>query len=1139
MKVRVALLATVLGGVALAAVGSSAGAVTAKTAQAAADATSPVIVVLNNQVSNLPATPALVGQRANAVDSTQQPLINQLASSGARDVQSYTVLNAVSADVSASEQAQLQSNPAVAEVVPDGLIHLAPAQSSPNQAPSPSPVGSSPQSACAPTGQVQLDPQALEAINADSDVATAPTARSLGATGAGVTVAFIADGVDIKNPDFLRNGKSVFTDYEDFSGEGLGVATGGGEAFLDASSIAAQGNKVYDVSHYSDLPLGQPCLIRVEGVAPGASLVGLDIFGKEDTGFTSEFLQAIDYAVATDHVNVLNESLGNNYYPDDQADVDVIKQANDQAVAAGTTVVVSTGDAGVTSTIGSPSSDPNVISAGASTTYRTDRQIGFGGGHFAGVTGWLDNNISSLSAGGFEPDGETVDVVAPGEYNWALCSTDLAQYSQCADAAGQAIGLQATGGTSESAPLTAGVAALVIQAFRSTHGGQSPTPAQVKQIITSTADDIGAPADQQGSGIVDAYRAVLAARNYGITLPVSPGSPSNTLAPPTFLTSPSQLHGIAPPGTPERLNETITNNSGATETLSVATRALGAYSQLGSQTVTLSDASSPKLTDWQGISDNYQTVSFVVPPGENRLNAAIAFQNNGAASGLNARVRLTLIDSQGRLAAYSVPQGDGNYGDVQVTNPAPGRWTAYVYSRNSAAGGTQGTVLFGAGVATYQAFGSVSPQTLTLAPHQSAPVTLTVQSPGQPGDSTGAILITPAPVLPPGVQPIVAPQTSTIPVTLRSLIPARPTTFNAVLTGGNGRASNLGETFYYELNMPAGVPEVNASITLPGAATAANNPFDAWLVDPQGDAVAFASNTLPGANGNIQVNGAQLHALSPAAGNWTLIVAFAPAVSGTALSQPFTVQTDEGPVLVTTNGLPNSATTRLKAGKASSYTVTLRNTGPSPELYFLDARLPTMTQLALAAFTGASTTEPLTVASNFPVYLVPPESTAFVATASTTGTQPIQFDTSYASGDPDIASNQGTSVSARVRGAPLAQGIWSIAPVEVGPFGPMGGPMETVDTTMTATTQAFDPAVSSPTGDLWQVGANLNAPFDPVVVNPGQTVSIPVTITPSGPAKSVVSGTLYVDDASLTLFTFSEPTGDQIAAIPYSYKIKK
>ena len=185
-------------------------------------------------------------------------------------------------------------------------------------------------------------------MHVDSDTPGAKTARSLGIDGSGVTVAYIADGVDTNDPDFIRaDGQHVFTDYEDFTGSGTAAPTGGGEAFIDSSSIAAQGRESYNISNYSALPLDKPCYVGVEGVAPGANLVGLIAF-TGDSGFNSTILQSINYAVSVDHVQVLNESFGSNQFPDDSASMDLIKQADEAATAAGTTVTVSSGDAGVT-----------------------------------------------------------------------------------------------------------------------------------------------------------------------------------------------------------------------------------------------------------------------------------------------------------------------------------------------------------------------------------------------------------------------------------------------------------------------------------------------------------------------------------------------------------------------------------------------------------------------------------------------------------------------------------------------------------------------------------------------------------------------------------------------------------------------
>jgi Subtilase family/Peptidase inhibitor I9 len=1097
----------------------------AATAQGQA-ATQRVIVIFKNQEPGLPATRADVGARRHALQSIQAPVTRQLSSFGARNVHSYTVLNAVSATVSSSQAAQLASNPAVSNVVPDQLIQLAPPQ---NGGSGGSQGGVPGSTLCAPNGQAQLNPQALETIHADSDVPGAQTARSLGFTGAGVTVGFIADGLDTNNPDFIRNGKSVFSDYEDFTGAGTNSPTGGEEAFGDASSIAAQGNQVYNVAGYGPHAVTGTCNIRVEGVAPGANLVGLVAFSN-DAGFNSSILAAIDYAVSTAHVNVLNESFGNNYYPDEMASLDALKQANDNAVAAGTTVVVSSGDAGITSTIGTPSTDPNVLSMGASTTYRIDLQDGYGGAQFPGITGYLSNNISSFSSGGFETDGRTIDAVAPGELNWALCSTNTAIYGDCFNYAGNPTPVIAFGGTSESAPLTAGEAALVIQAYRQGHGGASPTPAVVKQIIVSTTDDIGSPADQQGAGLIDAYKAVQAAESY--QTPSTASTPTGQ----TLLFGPTQLNAIDAPGSTERLTDTVTNNGSSAQAISLSTREVGDSTTVGSGKVTLSDGSSPKTTNWAGTPANYEPFTFRVPAGQDRLSVSAAFQNalsDFDGGYLNARVRITLVDPSGNLAAYSVPQGNGNYGNVQITSPQSGTWTGFIWSNISAAGGSTGPVLWGAQVAQYASFGRVSPQSMTLAPGQSKPVTLTVSTPATPGDAAGAIVVNQ------GAGPSFGRQ-STIPVTLRSVVPSGSQSFTQTLTGGNGRLSYAGQEFFYQLNVPARARVLNASIVL---ANNPNNPFTAFLINPSGSAQAQAANELFDSGSGTVTNtmGAQLHVLSPAPGTWTLAVAFAPQVSGTALTEPFTVSTNYRQVPTSSGGLPNSSSTRLKAGRAQTYNVSVTNNGPTTEEYFVDARSPGSAPLALTSLDGPDTTVPLTVFQNIPLYLVPTHSTQFTEVASTTGSNPIILDSSSPWGDPEVASNVGNPVSATLDGNPLTQSLWSIAPNVVGPFGATGPANESVATTMSVATAPFDPAVTSQSGDLWLASTDpsqLNG-LSPVVVGPHQTGTIPVTITPSGPAGSSVTGTLYVDDYNAIAFQgFLQPDGSDVAAIPYSYRVR-
>jgi hypothetical protein len=1124
----------------------------------------PVIVIMKSQLAQAPSGSRAAAVRAAAVSQSQAPLLAELQAVHATHIKLYQLVNSFAATVSAGEEARLRANPAVAEVVGDVTISGAqPAVAVPNTGPASatSAQGTTAQSAtasaaagpkahvipgaCGRNGQAQLDPEGLALTNTASQNPRQRTARSLGITGAGVKVAWIADGLDPDNVNFIRpDGTSVFDpatggDYEDFSGDGPGQVTGGDEAFLDANTIAGQGIHVYNVSGFTAQDDPSACNIRIEGVAPGASLVGLDVYGSYEDGTESSFLQAINYAVETDHVNVINESFGSSPFPDITA-LDVTKQFDDAAVAAGVVVTCSTGDGGASNTIVSPATDPKVIAVGASTDFRFYAQTNYAAARYFATTGWLDDNISALSSGGTDEADGTVDLVAPGDLSFASCSTNTAIYTECANFTGKASDIEDAGGTSESAPFVAGAAALVIQAYRQTHGGSTPSPALVKQILISTATDLGAPATEQGAGLLNSLKAVELAES----VRTSAGSPAPVGD--TLLLSATQLKAV---GVANRLRSwrvTITNTGTSRQVISLHGRTLGSAQHVQQGSVRLTRRS-PEFVSYDGLRNSYGIFHFRVTRGQDRLFASLAWPGDPISClnyycevGLNARVRLILIDPRGRFAAHSFPQGPGNYGSVDVRYPVAGTWTGVIFSDLAGDGGTTGTIRWQADTQQFVSFGSVVPDRLTLARGQSSTVTVSARTPARPGDAAGSVVLSSSGG---GVDSYLGPESTSIPVVLRSLVNVRSGgAFSGVLTGGNGRPPGEGQENFYEFSVGHGVRSITANVML------SNDPTDqigAYLVSPDGDTDGYGQNYF-NTTGELSLTA---YALDPRPGIWTLIVDFPEPSGGNELSQRYTGTIAFNGVRVSAARLPDSPRDDLKAGKAVTIPVKITNTGAAPEDFFLDARLNSTQSIALSSLPATSDDVQLPLAVNYPSWLVPAETSSLSVTQ--TSSVPAMFNVSSLAGDPDLGSAPGlasstaslcadsASVSYAPPGGSVTAGPWGAAPDECGPYPAGGAAVGTATIGMTVQAKAFDPAMAPSSGDFWDVATNPDAFYDPVLIYPGRTGVIDVTITPSAPTGTVVRGKLYVDDLMNVYGVppYGDTTADELAAIPYRYRV--
>ncbi|MFI5607792.1 hypothetical protein [Amycolatopsis sp. NPDC051903] len=325
--------------------------------------------------------------------------------------------------------------------------------------------------------------------------------------------------------------------------------------------------------------------------------------------------------------------------------------------------------------------------------------------------------------------------------------------------------------------------------------------------------------------------------------------------------------------------------------------------------------------------------------------------------------------------------------------------------------------------------------------------------------------------------------------------------------------------------------------------------LDGVLVDPNGELADVNSNVFLGSPTTLQQGtGLQLTDANPLPGRWHLVLVVQNPVTGKQLEQPFTGTVGFDQVVVSAPALPDSASKKLAAGQAVSVPVTVRNTGVEPIAIGVDARTNAQQTLQPQPIQGSTEVNLPEFNADAPVYSIPPDTSKF--TVATSSTVPAQVELQGSAAGIDVlgdlkAAQAGSTVSVATIGEKqgyVTKGVWFADVQEIGPFGAAGAPAGHASYTASMRTAGFDSAVTSSTGDPYDQSADPNGTGgSPLIVAPGQTVTVTVTITPSGKRGASVAGHLnLVTVPTLPTGVTGLPqvgTGEVLATLPYSYHI--
>ena len=282
------------------------------------------------------------------------------------------------------------------------------------------------------------------------------TMWELGYSGQGIRMGIFDTGIKGDHPDIDNIVERSNWTHQKSLADGLGHGS------FVAGVIA---------SHHPDCP----------GLAPNVSIHTFKVFTDDQVSFTSWFLDAFNYAIAT-KIDIVNLSIGGPDY----MDVPFVEKVM-EATSSGMVMTSAIGNDGPTyGTMNNPADQNDVIGVGG-VTYG-DVMAGFSS---RGMTTW------ELNAG------------------YGRAKPDVVTYGSSVRGSTIPGGCKSMSGTSFSAPITAGALCLLASSIPEEKRQDVLNPAAMKQVLVEGADRVlGANMFEQGQGMMNIQRSYELLKEY-------------------------------------------------------------------------------------------------------------------------------------------------------------------------------------------------------------------------------------------------------------------------------------------------------------------------------------------------------------------------------------------------------------------------------------------------------------------------------------------------------------------------------------------------------------------------------------------------------------------------------------------------